>query len=143
MAPKSTSSRGGAGKDRLKDSTSSDVDKDSEDYRLRRERNNVAVKKSREKSREKAKITLDKVNQLKQENADLEVKVNMLSKELSLLKDLLLTHAGGGRRAARNTTSPNMAAATSQQSLADPQTVQQDHEYSAAFQPEDKFFRPS
>ena len=62
---------------------------------LRRERNNVAVKKSREKSRAKAKNTVEKVTKLKEENASLEQQVTILSKELGVLKDLFkMVHSG-------------------------------------------------
>jgi len=66
-------------------------------YRKRRERNNIAVKKSREKSRQKARETEMRVNELKEENAKLEDRVSLLSKELGLLKELLLSQAGGGK----------------------------------------------
>lgn len=68
-------------------------DKSSEEYKKRRERNNVAVRKSRDKSRMKTQETLNKINELKVENAKLEEKVSLLSKELSVLKDLFLSHA--------------------------------------------------
>lgn len=70
--------------------------RNNEDYRLKRDRNNIAVRKSREKSRQKARETMEKVSRLKKENEDLEMKVKLLSKELNLLKDLFLTHAGRG-----------------------------------------------
>ncbi|KAM9327289.1 CCAAT/enhancer-binding protein gamma [Gastrophryne carolinensis] len=69
------------------------VDRGSEEYRLRRERNNMAVKKSRLKSKQKAQDTLQRVNQLKEENERLEAKIKLLTKELSVLKDLFLEHA--------------------------------------------------
>ncbi|XP_041375203.1 CCAAT/enhancer-binding protein gamma-like [Gigantopelta aegis] len=65
-----------------------------DDYKMRRRRNNVAVRKSRDKSRKKAKDTMEKVNRLRMENEALEMKVQTLSKELSVLKDLFLAHAG-------------------------------------------------
>lgn len=68
-------------------------EKDSDEYKRRRERNNEAVRKSRQKSRQKASETEDKVTSLKKENADLEQRVTVLNKELELLKDLFLTHA--------------------------------------------------
>lgn len=68
-------------------------DKESDEYKKRRERNNVAVRKSRDKSRQKAQETMDRVDELKKDNAHLEQKVTILSKELSLLKDLFLAHA--------------------------------------------------
>ncbi|XP_069823465.1 CCAAT/enhancer-binding protein gamma isoform X1 [Dendropsophus ebraccatus] len=69
------------------------MDRGSEEYRLRRERNNIAVKKSRLKSKQKAQDTLQRVNQLKEENERLEAKIKLLTKELSVLKDLFLEHA--------------------------------------------------
>ncbi|XP_028665906.1 CCAAT/enhancer-binding protein gamma-like [Erpetoichthys calabaricus] len=68
-------------------------EKDSEEYRQRRERNNLAVKKSRMKSKQKAQDTQQRVNELKEENERLEAKIKLLSKELSVLKDLFLEHA--------------------------------------------------
>lgn len=65
-----------------------------DEYLARRERNNIAVRKSREKSRAKAKETLAQVDKLRKENEMLEQKVTILSKELSVLKDLFLAHAG-------------------------------------------------
>ncbi|KAK6185415.1 hypothetical protein SNE40_007657 [Patella caerulea] len=70
------------------------VTRDSDEYRKRRCRNNTAVQKSRTKSRQKAKETMAKVNRLRQENEMLEQKVQILTKELSVLKDLFLAHAG-------------------------------------------------
>nr|XP_023701344.1 CCAAT/enhancer-binding protein gamma [Paramormyrops kingsleyae] len=68
-------------------------DKNSEEYRQRRERNNLAVKKSRLRSKQKAQDTQQRVNELKEENERLEAKIRLLSKELSVLKDLFLEHA--------------------------------------------------
>ncbi len=75
---------------KMKKSTS---DKNSDDYRQRRERNNLAVKKSRMRSKQKAQDTQQRVNELKEENERLEAKIKLLSKELSVLKDLFLEHA--------------------------------------------------
>ncbi|XP_077420377.1 CCAAT/enhancer-binding protein gamma [Vanacampus margaritifer] len=69
------------------------AEKDSDEYRQRRERNNLAVKKSRQRSKQKAMDTQQRVNQLKEENERLEAKIKLLSKELSVLKDLFLEHA--------------------------------------------------
>ena len=91
---------------------------DTEEYRRKRDRNNIAVKKSRERSRAKAKETLEKVEKLKKENADLEYKVQLLSKELSVLKDLFLTHAGAVQEIQCNNCSLKVEA------------VQEDHKYS-------------
>ncbi|XP_064447295.1 CCAAT/enhancer-binding protein gamma-like [Mirounga angustirostris] len=72
---------------------SSPMDHNSDEYRQHRERNNMAVKKSRLKSKQKAQDTLQRVNQLKEENERLEAKNKLLTKELSVLKDLFLEHA--------------------------------------------------
>ncbi|KAM8894232.1 CCAAT/enhancer-binding protein gamma isoform 1-T6 [Spinachia spinachia] len=69
------------------------AEKDSDEYRQRRERNNLAVKKSRMRSKQKAMDTQQRVNELKEENERLEAKIKLLSKELSVLKDLFLEHA--------------------------------------------------
>ena len=70
------------------------LDKMSDEYTKRRERNNIAVRKSREKSRAKAKETQAQVSKLRTENEVLEQKVQILQKELSVLKELFLCHAG-------------------------------------------------
>lgn len=73
------------------------VPKDSEVYRDRRDKNNVAVKKSREKSKIKAMDTMEKVKRLRNENEELEQQVEILSKELGVLKDLFkMVHSGDG-----------------------------------------------
>lgn len=64
------------------------------DYETKRARNNEAVKRSREKARQKAKETHDRVSKLKQENEKLEERIKLLSKELTFLKDIFLAHAG-------------------------------------------------
>lgn len=77
-----------------KGSRKAHADKNSDEYRKRRERNNIAVKKSRNKSKLKTQQTLERVNELKKENEMLEAKIALLVKELSFLKDLFLAHAG-------------------------------------------------
>ncbi|KAF3813220.1 hypothetical protein GH733_018828 [Mirounga leonina] len=57
-----------------------------------RERNNMAVKKSQWKTKQKAKDTLQRVIQFKEENERLKAKIKLLAKELSVLKDLFLEH---------------------------------------------------
>ncbi|XP_076358421.1 CCAAT/enhancer-binding protein gamma-like [Tachypleus tridentatus] len=79
---------------KVKKSKNSQMSKDSDEYRRRRERNNLAVKKSRNKSKLQTQQTLERVQKLKAENEMLEVKIKILSKELSFLKDLFLAHAG-------------------------------------------------
>ncbi|XP_015786708.1 CCAAT/enhancer-binding protein gamma [Tetranychus urticae] len=69
------------------------LDKESDEYRKKRQRNNIAVKKSRHKSKIKTMQTLERVNALKAENEQLQQKIVILSKELALLKQLFLAHA--------------------------------------------------
>jgi len=64
------------------------------DYLNKRARNNDAVKRSRQKAREKANETNSRVQKLKNENEKLEEKIKLLSKELTFLKDIFLAHAG-------------------------------------------------
>ena len=72
-------------------------DKQDSEYLNRRARNNEAVKRSREKARQKAKETHDRVSKLKSENEMLEERIKLLSKELTFLKDIFLAHAGTDR----------------------------------------------
>ncbi|KAI0229678.1 CCAAT/enhancer-binding protein gamma, partial [Lamellibrachia satsuma] len=69
------------------------MEEDVDDYLNKRERNNVSVKKSRQKSRSRAREMKDRVENLRMENADLENKVALLSKELGILKELFISHA--------------------------------------------------
>lgn len=68
-------------------------DKDSEEYKERRATNNIAVKRSREKARLHQKETNERVQKLRKENGELEQRVKVLGKELSVLKDLFIAHA--------------------------------------------------
>lgn len=69
------------------------VDKSSDEYRRRRERNNIAVRKSREKAKLRSRETERKVSELVRENDSLRKRVELLSRELSVLKNVL-TNAG-------------------------------------------------
>ncbi len=66
----------------------------SNEYLAKRSRNNEAVRRSREKARQKAKETHERVSSLKQENEMLEQRIKLLTRELSTLKDIFLAHAG-------------------------------------------------
>ncbi|KAJ8925367.1 hypothetical protein NQ315_009197 [Exocentrus adspersus] len=68
-------------------------EEDSDEYRKRRDRNNLAVKRSRVKSKQKTQETVNRVNELRNENTVLEEKVKTLTKELGFLKELFLAHA--------------------------------------------------
>lgn len=70
-------------------------EKNSDEYRMQCKRNNVAVKKSCAKSHNKVTDILVRMEKLKKENGELEGKINMLAKEASLLKELLLARASG------------------------------------------------
>jgi CCAAT/enhancer binding protein (C/EBP) len=65
------------------------VDKGSDEYRRRRERNNIAVRKSREKAKIRSRETEHKVKELQRDNDRLSKKVDALSKEVGLLRGLL------------------------------------------------------
>ena len=64
------------------------LEKNTKEYREKRERNNVAVRKSREKNRQQILETQQRVKELEDENAALQSKITLLSKELKVLKDL-------------------------------------------------------
>lgn len=78
------------------------VEMNDDEYKRRRERNNEAVRKCRIKSRQKSKEMAEKVTLLREENAILNQKVIILTKELSLLKELFLTHAKGSTKSSIN-----------------------------------------
>ncbi len=63
-------------------------EKDSEEYRERRAKNNVAVRKSRDKAKIKQEQTNSKLQELTNRNEALQKKVDLLSKELNVLKGL-------------------------------------------------------
>ena len=60
----------------------------TEEYRDHRDRNNVAVRKSRTKSKSKQNETEERVHDLQAQNIALQTKVDLLSKELQVLKSL-------------------------------------------------------
>ena len=68
-------------------------DKNSCDYRHKRDKNNVAVRKSRQKTKVRVQETESRVQELEDENALLLSKIALLSKELNVLKSLF-TSAG-------------------------------------------------
>ncbi|XP_076335354.1 uncharacterized protein LOC143238734 [Tachypleus tridentatus] len=65
------------------------VDKGSDEYRRRRERNNIAVRKSREKAKQRSRDTERRVSELSRENESLRSRVELLNKELNVLRSLL------------------------------------------------------
>lgn len=64
------------------------------EYVSRRARNNEAVKKSREKARQRARKVRESVNKLKVENERLAERIKLLSLELTFFKDVFLARAG-------------------------------------------------
>ena len=68
--------------------TTKRITKTSEDYRDRRDRNNVAVRKSRQKSKQLQAGTEMRVKSLQAQNNSLQKKVDLLTKELHVLKSL-------------------------------------------------------
>jgi hypothetical protein len=63
-------------------------DKHTDEYRQKRERNNIAVRKSRFKTKQKFVETLMKVEELTEENDRLHARVDQLTKELTSLRSL-------------------------------------------------------
>lgn len=82
-SPSSSSKMSSGGKSKKR------LDKDSEEYRLRRERNNLAVRKSRDKAKMRNLETQHKVLELAAENDRLQKRVEQLSRELATLRNLL------------------------------------------------------
>ena len=64
-----------------------------DDYVKKRERNNIAVRKSRMKAKERIEETRKRVVELSKENEELRKKVSLLQKELNVLRSLF---ANGG-----------------------------------------------
>lgn len=66
------------------------VEKGTQEYVEKRARNNVAVRKSRAKAKEKQKETEGRVRSLVEQNEQLQKKVDLLTKELTVLKGLFM-----------------------------------------------------
>nr|XP_056718308.1 CCAAT/enhancer-binding protein alpha [Euleptes europaea] len=64
------------------------VDKGSSEYRVRRERNNIAVRKSRDKAKQRNAETQQKVLELSGDNERLRRRVEQLSRELDALRGI-------------------------------------------------------
>ncbi|TRY91897.1 hypothetical protein DNTS_024111 [Danionella cerebrum] len=65
------------------------LSKDSMEYRLRRERNNIAVRKSRDKARRRVQLTQQRAMQLQDENQRLHMHIQHLSNEVEALRVFL------------------------------------------------------
>ncbi|XP_019360824.1 PREDICTED: CCAAT/enhancer-binding protein alpha [Gavialis gangeticus] len=68
--------------------TKKTVDKSSSEYRVRRERNNIAVRKSRDKAKQRNAETQQKVLELTTDNDRLRKRVEQLSRELETLRGI-------------------------------------------------------
>ncbi|KAM6976703.1 CCAAT/enhancer binding protein (C/EBP) 1 [Aplochiton taeniatus] len=73
----------------LQNSMRRNLSKDSTEYRLRRERNNIAVRKSRDKARRRIQLTQQRALQLQEENHRLQMVIGKLTHELDTLKNVL------------------------------------------------------
>ena len=65
------------------------LDKNSDEYRAKRERNNVAVRKSRTKSKMRHLETQMRVSDLCEENEQLKSKISLLQRELNALRNFV------------------------------------------------------
>ena len=69
--------------------TKRSISKDSAEYRQRRERNNIAVRKSRDKARRRIMLTQQRAMQLQEENQKLHLRIGQLTQELDTFKHIL------------------------------------------------------
>lgn len=83
----SAAAHGGA-KRRRGSSRHTALEKDSDEYRRRRVRNNVAVRKSRDKAKKKQEETSQKVRDLSNENETLARQLDSVTQELTLLRSI-------------------------------------------------------
>jgi len=65
-----------------------------EDYVKKREKNNAAVKRARQKAKEKSQQTFKRIQNIKNENKELEERIKALSKELSTMKNIYEKYTG-------------------------------------------------
>ncbi|KHN83877.1 Neuroguidin [Toxocara canis] len=85
--------RGGARKRQVNPELLSD-----EEYVLKRQRNNDAVNRTRQKKRQEETDTSMRVEELRNENTQLERKVEGLQKELDFLKEMFVAYAANNRK---------------------------------------------
>lgn len=83
--------------------------KNSDEYRERRERNNAAVKKSRFKSKQKTMETQKRVDQLKDENSQLERRVESLTRELNFMRNIFVPRRSDPQQQQQLIPSSNMS----------------------------------
>ena len=68
-----------------------ELGKHSEDYKQKREKNNIAVRKSREKAKRRLKLNEIRINELISENEQLKNRVDVMSRVVAGLRTLLTT----------------------------------------------------
>lgn len=73
---------------RFKSGGNKNISKDSEEYKRRRQLNNIAVKKSREKAKAESRMISQRVTVLSADKERLERRVEQLSKEIQFLHGL-------------------------------------------------------
>uniref|UniRef100_A0A914W4F6 BZIP domain-containing protein n=1 Tax=Plectus sambesii TaxID=2011161 RepID=A0A914W4F6_9BILA len=76
----------------------SEAEVNTEDYAMKRQRNNDAVTRTRTKKRQEESETVQRVEELRAENTQLERKVEGLQKELSFLKEMFVAYASGDKK---------------------------------------------
>lgn len=64
------------------------LEKNTDIYRAKRERNNIAVRRSREKKKQREQENEQRVSKLAEENNDLQNRLDVVLKEMNLLKSL-------------------------------------------------------
>ena len=74
-----------------KKSSKKHSDKGSDEYKKRRERNNVAVRKSREKAKMRSRDTERKVSELLRDNDSLRKRLDLMGSQMNVLKTLLIS----------------------------------------------------
>jgi len=66
----------------------------SEEYLKKREKNNAAVKRARQKAKERATKTNQRIQSIRTENKELEERIKVLSAELTAIKDVYARYTG-------------------------------------------------
>jgi len=69
------------------------ISKEDPDYEEKRKKNNEAIRKSRQKAKEKQKKTQEQVENLRKENQVVEEKIKSMEGQLELLKGIFKAHA--------------------------------------------------
>jgi len=70
-----------------------------DEYIMKRQRNNAAVNKTRQKKRQEEQETSKRVYELREENTRLERKLESMKRELDLLKEMVVACAAGKKPA--------------------------------------------